>query len=125
MIDDLDAPCPVNPDAIWASGRDLAMSDESGASLSREMKMHGLAIEAQPSDPGQVSFQGGWTFHCAGANTSRRPRSVMTIINMEADMRVGDPANEMQRSDLAQWLPGLRPGGQADPALKPGLVEAL
>jgi hypothetical protein len=34
----------------------------------------------------------------------------MTITYMDAEMRIGSPTNSMQRNDLSQWLPGLKPG---------------
>jgi hypothetical protein len=40
---------------------------------------------------------------------------------MDADMRVSEPANAMQRNDLAQWLPGLGPGDLAASPLNPVL----
>jgi hypothetical protein len=70
-----------------------------------------------------VSFHGGWTFHRAGANRSDRPRSVMTMIYMDADIRVAAPVNDMQRSDLAQWLPGLKPGDLAASPINPVIFE--
>jgi ectoine hydroxylase-related dioxygenase (phytanoyl-CoA dioxygenase family) len=106
-----------------AFGRDLPISDESEAEISREMEARGFAIVNEPYNLGDVSFHGGWTFHRAGPNISTNPRSVMTIIYMDADMRVAAPANEMQRVDSAQWLPGLRPGDLAASALNPVLFE--
>lgn len=107
-----------------AFGRDLPISDESEAAISREMEKRGFAIDNQPYDLGDVSFHGGWTFHRAGANISEKPRSVMTMIYMDADMRVAEPANEMQRADLERWLPGMKPGDPAASTLNPILYEA-
>lgn len=106
-----------------AFGRDLPISDESEAAISREMEKRGFTIVDEPYDLGDVSFHGGWTFHRAGANISAQPRSVMTIIYMDADIRVAEPANQMQRADLARWLPGLSPGDAAASALNPILYE--
>jgi hypothetical protein len=46
----------------------------------------------------------------------------MTIIYMDAEMRIGSPINPMQRNDLSQWLPGLKPGDLAASELTP-IVE--
>jgi hypothetical protein len=43
----------------------------------------------------------------------------MTIIYIDADMRIAEPVNDMQRNDLARWLPGLRPGDIAASDLNP------
>jgi ectoine hydroxylase-related dioxygenase (phytanoyl-CoA dioxygenase family) len=88
-----------------ALGRDLPISAESEAAYAL----------------GDVSFHGGWTFHRAGANRSTHPRSVMTIIYMDVDMRIGKPVNAMQQNDLARWLPGLQPGDAAASDLNPVL----
>ncbi|MFY7854927.1 MAG: phytanoyl-CoA dioxygenase family protein, partial [Rubrivivax sp.] len=69
-------------------GRDLGISDESEAQITANMARHGFAFDATPFDLGEVSFHLGWTFHKAGANTSANPRSVMTVIYMDADMRL-------------------------------------
>lgn len=107
-----------------AFGRDLAISDESEAEISRQMQAHGFAMDEQPFALGDVSFHGGWTFHRAGANRSTRPRSVMTMIYMDAEMRVAQPRNGMQQSDLGQWLPGLAAGDLAASPINPVLFQA-
>ncbi len=104
-----------------AIGRDLPISDESEARISAAMAAHGFPIDRAPYALGDVSFHAGWTFHRAGANHTSQPRSVMTMIYMDADMRVAEPVNAMQRADLAQWLPGLRPHDLAASAINPVL----
>lgn len=105
-------------------GRGLAISDESEAQICAEMEAQGFEIDRAPYALGDVSFHAGWTFHRAGANQTDRPRSVMTMIYMDADIRVAEPVNEMQRSDLAQWLPGLQPGQTAASPINPVLYPA-
>lgn len=125
-----DVPLEMGPLAFFrgshreAFGRDLGISDESEAAIGAAMQARGFAIDDQPFALGDVSFHGGWTFHRAGANRSERPRSVMTVIYMDAAMRVAEPANPMQHGDLARWLPGLAPGELAASALNPVLFEA-
>jgi ectoine hydroxylase-related dioxygenase (phytanoyl-CoA dioxygenase family) len=91
-------------------GRDLGISDDSEAQISANMARHGFAFDATPFDLGEVSFHLGWTFHKAGANTSANPRSVMTVIYMDADMRLVPALNAIQANDRDQWCPGAREG---------------
>lgn len=93
-----------------AFGRELAISDESEERISENMTRHGFRFDVDPFDLGEVSFHLGWTFHKAGANTSARPRSVMTIIYMDADMRLAPALNAIQANDRDQWCPGAREG---------------
>jgi ectoine hydroxylase-related dioxygenase (phytanoyl-CoA dioxygenase family) len=91
-------------------GRDLGISDESEARISANMDRHGFAFEVGPFDLGEVSFHSGWTFHKAGANTSTTPRAVMTIIYMDAAMKLMPALNAVQENDRNQWCPGAQPG---------------
>ncbi|MEN9418097.1 MAG: hypothetical protein RI988_1717 [Pseudomonadota bacterium] len=93
-----------------AFGRELGISDESEACISENMARHGLAFEVGAFELGDVSFHMGWTFHKAGPNTSTQPRSVMTVIYMDADMRVLPALNAVQANDRDQWCPGVREG---------------
>lgn len=105
-------------------GRDLAISDASEAQITTEMAAQGFFVTRSAYDFGDVSFHSGWTFHRAGPNQSTRPRSVMTVIYMDADIKVAPPANAMQKSDLAKWLPGLKPGDVAASLINPVLYLA-
>lgn len=100
-------------------GRDFPISDESERKISAAMETSGFDVDEAPYEFGDVSFHGGWTFHRAGANRSSQPRSVMTIIYMDAEMRIAGPTNSMQSNDLSQWLPGLKPGDLAASELNP------
>jgi ectoine hydroxylase-related dioxygenase (phytanoyl-CoA dioxygenase family) len=102
-------------------GRDLPISDESEARITAEMEAQGHPIDRAAYALGDVSFHGGWTFHRAGPNLSERPRSVMTMIYIDAEMTVAEPVNRMQQADLAQWLPGLKPGDLAASPINPVL----
>jgi hypothetical protein len=57
-----------------------------------------------------VSFHLGWTFHKAGPNTATQPRSVMTVIYMDAGMRLAPALNATQANDRDQWCPGAQEG---------------
>ncbi|MBX9882933.1 MAG: phytanoyl-CoA dioxygenase family protein [Sphingomonas sp.] len=107
-----------------AFGRDLPISDESEAAITAAMEARAFPLDEAPYDLGEASFHLGWTFHRAGANRAATPRSVMTMIYFDRDMRVAAPANMMQANDLATWLPGVQPGEPAASPLNPVLFEA-
>jgi len=100
-------------------GRDLGISDESEDRISANMARHGFEFASSAFDLGEVSFHLGWTFHKAGANTSDRPRSVMTIIYMDAAMRLAPALNAVQANDRDQWCPGAREGEAIDTRKNP------
>ncbi|MGB7737926.1 MAG: phytanoyl-CoA dioxygenase family protein [Steroidobacteraceae bacterium] len=95
-------------------GRDLGISDESEEKISANMARHGLEFMSGGFDLGEVSFHLGWTFHKAAANTSNRARSVMTVIYMDAAMRLVPALNTAQVNDHEQWCPGAVPGAVID-----------
>ena len=109
-------PMEMGPVAFYAGsqamtlGRELGISDESEQQITSTMEAHGFPIVDEPFDLGEVSFHLGWTFHRAGANTSSHPRSVMTIIYMDHDMRLKAPDSAAQHKDWAAWCPGAAPG---------------
>ncbi len=107
-----------------ALGRDLPISDESEAQITAAMEAQGFALDEQPYALGDVSFHAGWTFHRAGPNLSDRPRSVMTMIYMDADMELGEPVNHMQAADRDQWCPGAQVGQVIDTPLNPVIYPA-
>ena len=100
-------------------GRDLGISDESEAKISASMAQHGFEFDSGAFDLGEVSFHLGWTFHKAGPNTSDRPRSVMTIIYMDADMRLAPALSPIQANDRDQWCPGAVEGAVIDTRKNP------
>lgn len=104
-------------------GRDLGISDESEREITRNMEAHGFNVADGPFELGEVSFHLGWTFHRAGPNRSSTPRSVMTVIYMDRDMRLKEPENHMQRADWDKWCPGARVGAIIETPLNPLLYE--
>jgi ectoine hydroxylase-related dioxygenase (phytanoyl-CoA dioxygenase family) len=104
-------------------GRDLAISEDSETKLQDAFKVSNHALVEEPFDLGEVSYHYGWTFHRAGPNQSNAPRAVMTVIYMDADIRVIPPANKHQENDIATWLPGLKPGDLAASPLNPVIYE--
>ena len=106
-----------------AFGRDLGISDESEREITRHMEARGFEFIEQPYELGDVSFHLGWTFHRAGPNRSREPRSVMTMIYMDSDMRLKAPSNDMQRNDWATWCPGAEVGQVIDTPKNPLIYQ--
>lgn len=104
-------------------GRDLGISDDSEREITANMEAQGFPVVDQPFDLGEVSFHLGWTFHRAGANRSTTPRSVMTVIYMDRDMRLKAPENHMQQNDWDTWCPGAVVGEVIDSAINPVLFE--
>jgi ectoine hydroxylase-related dioxygenase (phytanoyl-CoA dioxygenase family) len=122
-------PAEMGPIGFYAGshrfdvGRDLAISDESEARISKEMERQGFALIDDPFELGEVSFHLGWTFHRAGPNRTERPRSVMTMIYIDKDMRLKKPANRNQQIDWDVWCPGARIGEVIDTPKNPLLWE--
>jgi ectoine hydroxylase-related dioxygenase (phytanoyl-CoA dioxygenase family) len=106
-------------------GRNLRISDESEAMISQAVRDHGFSIVDEPFELGEVSFHLGWTFHRAGPNRTSRPRSVMTIIYMDRDMRLTEPANEPQQMDKECFCSGVAVGDVIDGPLTPVLFERV
>ena len=107
----------------FAFGRDLPISDESEARISAEMERQGFTLVDDPFEPGEVSFHSGWTCHRAGPNLTERPRSVMTIIYMDKDMRLRPPANRNEEIDRDAFCPGVRVGEAIDTPKNPVLFD--
>jgi ectoine hydroxylase-related dioxygenase (phytanoyl-CoA dioxygenase family) len=100
-------------------GRDLGISDESERQISAHLQASQFELYEQPFALGDVSFHLGWTFHRAGPNRSTEPRSVMTIIYMDAEMCLKAPGNDMQKSDQAMWCPGAVVGERIETVKNP------
>jgi ectoine hydroxylase-related dioxygenase (phytanoyl-CoA dioxygenase family) len=106
-----------------AFGRDLGISDDSERQITANMEAQGLPVVDAPFALGEVSFHLGRTFHRAGPNRSTQPRSVMTVIYMDRDMRLKAPENEYQQADWEQWCPGAKIGEVIDTPKNPVLFE--
>jgi ectoine hydroxylase-related dioxygenase (phytanoyl-CoA dioxygenase family) len=118
-------PQDMGPLGFWARsqsaefGRDLGISDESEEKINANMARHGFVFDSGPFELGEVSFHLGWTFHKAGPNRSARPRSVMTVIYMDAQMRLAHALSAAQANDATQWCPGVGPGDLISSPLNP------
>ena len=98
-------------------GRDLEISDESEMTLKQALES--FRAENSPYDLGDVSFHAGWTFHRAGANSTGRPREVMTIIYMDENIHLTAPKNKNHVKDIERWAPGLATGDVLASPLNP------
>jgi ectoine hydroxylase-related dioxygenase (phytanoyl-CoA dioxygenase family) len=102
-------------------GRDLEISDESEITLKEAL--NSFTLEDGPYNLGDVSFHAGWTFHHAGANSTDRPREVMTMIYMDENIHLIEPRNKNHVLDLERWAPGLKPGDTLSSPLNPVLYS--
>ncbi|MFD7155647.1 phytanoyl-CoA dioxygenase family protein [Kribbella sp. NPDC059898] len=105
----------------FAFGRDLGISDESEERLAQAVAEQKFEDVVEPFALGDASFHRGWTFHHAGPNRGSVPRRVMTVIYLDADVRITEPTNEFQRNDIASWMPGAQIGQVPQTPLNPVL----
>ncbi|HEY6047804.1 MAG TPA: phytanoyl-CoA dioxygenase family protein [Sphingomicrobium sp.] len=108
----------------FESGRDVPISDESEARIGAEMERQQFPLINDPFELGEVSFHSGWTFHRAGPNRTDRPRSVMTIIYMDSEMRLAEPSPG-QRDDRDAFCPGVDVGDVIATPKNPLLYERV
>jgi ectoine hydroxylase-related dioxygenase (phytanoyl-CoA dioxygenase family) len=104
-------------------GRDLEISDESEARMSKALLEEKLPLQETPFGLGEVSYHYGWTFHRAGANTSASPRRVMTVIYIEDGCRVSELKHKHHQADRAALFPALKTGDIVDSPLTPVLYR--
>jgi ectoine hydroxylase-related dioxygenase (phytanoyl-CoA dioxygenase family) len=108
---------------VIEEGRELAIGDESEAILTKKLRVTDFKHVIEPFELGEVSFHSGWIFHRAGANNTDQLRKVMTVIYMDRDMILSEPANENQMADWETWCPGAKIGEVIDSPLNPILFE--
>jgi len=104
-------------------GRELPISDDSEQELQRALTAGQFPLDNEPYTLGDASFHLGWTFHRAEPNRSGEPRRVMTIIYVDAEMRITEPTNSNQVDDIARWMPGRVPGDLLASPLNPVLYS--
>jgi hypothetical protein len=107
----------------FSHGRDLPISDESESELQAALGAQGFRTDASAYQIGDVSYHLGWVFHHAGPNRSQTTRRVMTVIYVDADIRVAEPSNDAQRRDLAMMMPGAVVGEVPDTPGNPELYR--
>lgn len=101
---------------------DVTISDASEEHFQQVLDDERFVVcEPVPMRAGDATFHAGWTVHKALPNDSASAREVMTIIWFEDGLRVLEPTNPAQQSDLGTWLPGLTPGDVAATSLNPAV----
>jgi ectoine hydroxylase-related dioxygenase (phytanoyl-CoA dioxygenase family) len=103
--------------------RGMAISDDSEVAIQEAVEREKLKQDYGSFDLGEVSFHSGWTLHRAGPNTTDRPRAVHTVIYMDQDMTLAQPANDNQRVDWEAWTPSTKVGDVMDDELNPVLYS--
>ena len=91
-------------------GRELEISDDSEVKIKDILREAESEIPEEPFQLGEVSFHYGWTFHRAGENKSNSTRKVMTIIYMDKDMKLKEPANAHEKNDWEAICKEIQPG---------------
>jgi len=103
--------------------REIEISDESEAIIAGAVDRYKIQTTFEPYELGEVSFHLGWTLHRAGGNTTDQARKVHTIIYMEEDQRLTDPANHFQEADWKKWTPTSKIAGVMKDAKNPLLYR--
>lgn len=112
---------------VFASGSqaagyigDLPISDKSEEVIKQFVKDRSYHLNPAPAmTRGDATFHGGWTLHSASGNQTTVTREVMTIIYVADGSRASKPDNKNRVNDLADWLPGLKPGDLVASLLNP------
>lgn len=102
---------------------DMEISDDSEAVIQKYVEDEQMQQVYEPYDVGEVSFHYGWTLHRAGPNTTDKPRKVHTVIYMDSQMRLAEPANANQQKDWEVWTPSTKVGEVMHDALNPVLYS--
>ncbi len=98
----------------------LPISDQSQNLFEQFIQERGLSLSVPTAmAAGDATFHSGWTLHSAGANSTNQMREVMTVIYFADGTQVTEPDNRNRAADLAQWLPGCKPGELAASPLNP------
>ncbi|MBW7458123.1 phytanoyl-CoA dioxygenase family protein [Paenibacillus sepulcri] len=98
----------------------LVISDESHKTLAQYIEAENFPLVSYGEmAAGDATFHAGWTLHSAPGNPTPNTREVMTIIYVADRTKVLEPDTNARKSDLARWLPGLKPGDLIDSPLNP------
>ena len=99
---------------------EIPISDESEHYFQRYVAEQGFPLATNGDmTAGDASFHSGWVLHSAPDNSTGTMRKVMTIIYFADGAHVTEPDNPNRVRDLAQWLPGMKPGDLAASKLNP------
>ena len=95
-------------------GRDRELIQQEESVTEAWLAEVGCPVVSAPYEIGEVSFHNGWNYHRAGANQTDRRREVLTVIYMDHEMTLQEPANDNQQYDREKWCPGVAVGDIID-----------
>jgi len=112
---------------VFASGsqdagyiEDLPISDKSEQVFQQFVRDRGYPLSRpRAMTAGDATFHRGWTLHCASENKTTLTREVMTIIYVADGSHALKPDNPNRVHDLADWMPGVKPGDLIASPLNP------
>lgn len=125
-----DTPLPMGPLTFargshrFEYGRDMEISEESEHNLQKALDRENFPIDEAPYALGDVSFHQGWTFHRANPNIADTPRRVMTVIYMDANIRVAPLVRPQQQHEIDVLMPGAEIGQIPNTPLNPVLYTS-
>jgi len=98
-----------------------AISDDSDVLLEQFIEEKKIPLTQYGAmKAGDATFHAGWTLHSAPDNPTTKMREVMTVIYFADGARAIDPGSNVHRAnDLANWLPGIKPGELAASDINP------
>lgn len=86
--------------------------------VSEAFRFAGVRIDDAPYALGEMSFHHSWCFHCARANTTTQPRTVLASTYFADGVRLVDQPT-MVSGDWQRFMPGAGPGSVIDTRLNP------
>jgi ectoine hydroxylase-related dioxygenase (phytanoyl-CoA dioxygenase family) len=99
-----------------------AISDQSEAFFEGFVMGRRLTVSTGGAmKAGDATFHSGITLHRAPGNPTDRVRAIMTVIYVADGERVQEPDNDFRKADLANWIPGCKPGDLVNSPLNPVL----
>ncbi len=121
---------PEHGALVFASGiqnegalAQLAISDESADWFAREMSRREIPLRTYELMAGDATWHAGWCPHKAPGNSTSLLRPAMTVIYVDADAKISEPANPHQPKDLEVFFPGQKPGEKIGSPLNPVLYH--
>jgi ectoine hydroxylase-related dioxygenase (phytanoyl-CoA dioxygenase family) len=103
------------------SFKPMEISETSQRYFERLIREERMDVQSYELRAGDATFHSGTILHSAHGNQSNRRREVITVIYYSADATVLEPDNEHRKTDLATFLPGVKPGDLAASELNPVL----